>query len=291
MVEEFMLLANIEVAKKIEKEFPECAVLRRHPTPPASNFDSLINAAKTRNIKIDVNNSKSLGNSLDNATIKGDKYVQTLLRILATRCMYQAVYFCTGTESDYRHYGLAAGIYTHFTSPIRRYADILVHRLLAAAIGQGQTYTQLLDKKKVQATCHHINKKNRAAQYAARASVKLMTLLFFKGKTITKEAFIILLKKTSISVIIPEYGMEGIVSLTNCDEPGRKFKFSENDIEYDKEKCEVRVNDHVLRVFDKVKIRIHVDSSNIQNQKIVMTMMEPDLSVSALAPIRKRVKN
>ena len=56
---------------------------------------------------------------------------------MATRCMSQAVYFCSGelASAEYRHYGLATPIYTHFTSPIRRYADVVVHRLLSASIG------------------------------------------------------------------------------------------------------------------------------------------------------------
>ena len=56
---------------------------------------------------------------------------------MTTRCMHEAVYFCSADfdPREYRHYGLAADLYTHFTSPIRRYADVLVHRLLAASIG------------------------------------------------------------------------------------------------------------------------------------------------------------
>ena len=68
-----------------------------------------------------------------------DSYVNRLVRILATRCMNQATYFCASSvrsPADFHHYGLASPIYTHFTSPIRRYADVIVHRLLAATIGE-----------------------------------------------------------------------------------------------------------------------------------------------------------
>ena len=72
-------------------------------------------------MKTDTN--KELAASLDAAVSKDNPYMNTMLRILATRCMLQAVYFCSGTvaEPDFYHYGLAAPIYTHFTSPIRRY--------------------------------------------------------------------------------------------------------------------------------------------------------------------------
>ena len=66
MVEEFMLLANITVAKKIFETFPQFACLRRHPEPPASNFDPLIKAAESKNIKIECDTGKNLADSLGN---------------------------------------------------------------------------------------------------------------------------------------------------------------------------------------------------------------------------------
>ena len=73
-----------------------------------------------QNLVIHTDSAKELADSLNQADIEGFPYFNTLLRILATRCMMQAVYFCSGLDSDFRHYGLATPIYTHFTSPIRR---------------------------------------------------------------------------------------------------------------------------------------------------------------------------
>lgn len=66
--------------------------------------------------------SKLFAESLDEAVLEGDPYFNQIVRILATRCMTQAKYFSSGTsaQSKFLHYGLAAPIYTHFTSPIRR---------------------------------------------------------------------------------------------------------------------------------------------------------------------------
>ncbi|XP_075920126.1 exosome complex exonuclease RRP44-like [Petromyzon marinus] len=147
MVEEFMLLANISVAERIVDEFPECALLRSHPAPPPSNYDILVKAAKSKNIEIQVDSAKALAESLDRAAVPGaPPYLNTLLRILATRCMMQAIYFCSGMEPDTHHYGLATAVYTPFTSPIRRYSDVIVHRLLAVCVGADPTYPALTDK-------------------------------------------------------------------------------------------------------------------------------------------------
>jgi exosome complex exonuclease DIS3/RRP44 len=85
MVEEFMLLANISVAKKIYETFPHCACLRRHPAPPVSNFDPLIKAAESKSIKIEVDSGKKLADSLEAATCDDNKYFNTMLRMLTTR--------------------------------------------------------------------------------------------------------------------------------------------------------------------------------------------------------------
>lgn len=74
-------------------------------------------------MEIHTDSAKALADSLDVAKVDGFPYFNTLLRILATRCMMQAVYFCSGMDSDFHHYGLASPIYTHFTSPIRRYEN------------------------------------------------------------------------------------------------------------------------------------------------------------------------
>jgi len=126
LVEEFMLLANVTVAKKILRHYPTLSVLRRHPSPNRSMFQSLIGKARCRGFEIDIEDSKRLADSLDAAQLNDEPYFNKLLRILSTRCMSPAQYFCSGEyrPMDWHHYGLAAPVYTHFTSPIRRYAVV-----------------------------------------------------------------------------------------------------------------------------------------------------------------------
>uniref|UniRef100_A0AAR2LHI6 Exosome complex exonuclease RRP44 n=1 Tax=Pygocentrus nattereri TaxID=42514 RepID=A0AAR2LHI6_PYGNA len=270
MVEEFMLLANISVAQKIYEEFSECALLRKHPAPPPSNYDILIKAAKSRELEIRIDSAKALADSLNEAVLEDFPYFNTLLRILATRCMMQAVYFCSGMDSDFHHYGLASPIYTHFTSPIRRYSDIIVHRLLAVAINADSTYPDLMDKHKQSSLCNNLNYRHKMAQYAQRASVAFHTQLFFKNKGIlNEEGFILFVRKNAIIILIPKFGLEGTVFFENNDKPGPRLNF-------DSEGPTLTVEDqHTFHIFDRVKVTISLDASNIQHQKIRMALVEP----------------
>ncbi|KAF4075255.1 hypothetical protein AMELA_G00232410 [Ameiurus melas] len=270
MVEEFMLLANISVAQKIYEEFSECALLRKHPAPPPSNYDILIKAAKSRDLAIRTDSAKSLADSLNQASVENFPYFNTLLRILATRCMMQAVYFCSGMDSDFHHYGLASPIYTHFTSPIRRYSDIIVHRLLAVAIHADSTYPELMDKHKQSALCNNLNYRHKMAQYAQRASVAFNTQLFFKNRgVLNEEGFILFVRKNAIMILIPKFGLEGTVFFESKDRPAPRLSF-------DSEGPSLTVEDqHTFHIFDKVKVTISLDASNIQHQKIRMALLEP----------------
>lgn len=274
MVEEFMLLANIATAEKIQQEFPNCAVLRRHPAPPPSNFDPLIKAAQSKGFQVNVSKGKDLADSLNAAVIEDDKYFNTLLRMMTTRCMMQAVYFCSGMipETEFFHYGLAAKIYTHFTSPIRRYSDILVHRLLAVCIGADASYPELLDKHKTQAVCNNLNYRHKMAQYAGRASVNLHTHLFFKNRTVDEEGYILFVRKNAVQVLIPKYGLEATLYLnTEPSKKGAVFIFNE-------EKNTQTCGNVTLRVFDRVIVQLSIDRSNVQHLKLQIKLVQPSIA-------------
>ncbi|PPS06117.1 hypothetical protein GOBAR_AA14528 [Gossypium barbadense] len=275
MVEEFMLAANVSVAKQIRDCFPSCSLLRlsmenssvvaisltltlllsdtrpclpdinfwfrRHPTPTREMLEPLLCTAAAIGLELDVSSSKALADSLDRA-VRDDPYFNKLIRILATRCMTQAVYFCSGdlSPSEYHHYGLAAPLYTHFTSPIRRYADVIVHRLLAASLGIDKLPPVFQDRSQLTSIADNLNYRHRNAQMASRASVELHTLIYFRKRPTDTEARIVKIRSNGFIVFVPtglwfgltdvgltqetflfmEYGIEGPVYLTGRGEKG-----------------------------------------------------------------------
>uniref|UniRef100_A0A0B6YBP1 Uncharacterized protein n=1 Tax=Arion vulgaris TaxID=1028688 RepID=A0A0B6YBP1_9EUPU len=193
-----------------------------------------------------------------------------MLRIMTTRCMMQAVYFCSGMlqPADYMHYGLATPIYTHFTSPIRRYSDIIAHRLLAITIGADSSYSDLLDKTKIQSLCNNLNYRHKMAQYAGRASVNLHTHLFFKNRIQDEEGHILFVRKNAIQVLISKYGLEGTIFLNDEDRKSSKFVYNE---EMDTQTA----GNVTLHVFDPVIVQLCIDRSNVQHMKLSLKLVKP----------------
>nr|XP_017010835.2 DIS3-like exonuclease 2 [Drosophila takahashii] len=139
LIEEFMLLANQSVARFIHDSFPEIAVLRNHPPPLTKSLKSLREKLLTLGFDLDYSSSKALQESMVRLCNEAPNPVamNACLSQLLMKPMARATYFCSEgkTEpSDLWHYALSIPIYTHFTSPIRRYPDIMVHRLLAAGL-------------------------------------------------------------------------------------------------------------------------------------------------------------
>lgn len=279
LVEEFMLLANVTVAKKILRHYPTLSVLRRHPAPNRAMFDSLMSKARTRGFNLSIEDSKQLADSLDAAVDESDPYINKLLRILSTRCMSPAQYFCSGEfrPTEWQHYGLAAPVYTHFTSPIRRYADVCVHRLLAAAIGVAPLPTHLSSKSYLHDLCANMNRRHRAAQMAGRASVQLHTLIFFAGDGGKEEDAYVLdidtdeSRDPSFTVMVPRYGIEGRVNIPLKPEDPRLERNPEtHQLIYKQGEGQV-----AIRVFDKVRLHIWVKVFEDHQRELVLDLVEP----------------
>ncbi len=228
-----------------------------------------------------------------------DPYFNKLLRILSTRCMMPAQYFCSGEipKDQWHHYGLAAPVYTHFTSPIRRYADVLVHRLLSASIGVISLPAANADRSKQQELCTHMNRRHRAAQYAQRGSVNLHTVNYFRARPSQQEAaYVLSVNEDSFTVLVPRFGIEGtlkwpeIMQLLSCDvsdldvaahcmtlKRSAKTVVAQTKKKQKKEVATASADEVALtvRVFDKVTISIAVDegSGNGGDRKLVIALV------------------
>lgn len=274
LVEEFMLLANISVAGKIYSAFPQTALLRRHAAPPKTNFEELANQLKVkRGLELHTESSKAVADSLDACTDPAEPFFNTLVRIMATRCMMSAEYFCSGTQAypDFRHYGLASEIYTHFTSPIRRYADLVAHRQLAAAIDYEQLDASLHSKSKLEGVCKNINVRHRNAQMAGRASIEYYVGQALKGRVVDEEGFVMKVFSNGFVVFVPRFGIEGLIRLRDLATP-------EPEALFDAERYLLRTEgSRKVRVelFEKVKVRISdVKEESTGKRKIRLELVD-----------------
>ncbi|CAD6443306.1 c891b10f-38ec-4d24-a5f9-ff7a4d6a4a8f [Sclerotinia trifoliorum] len=274
LVEEFMLLANTSVAAKIYSAFPQTAMLRRHAAPPKTNFEELANQLKVkRGLELKVGSSRELADSLDGCVDPTEPFFNTLVRIMATRCMMSAEYFCSGTQAypEFRHYGLASEIYTHFTSPIRRYADLVAHRQLAAAIDYEPLAASVRSKGKLEGVCKNINVRHRNAQQAGRASIEYYVGQALKGRIVEEEGFVMKVFSNGFVVFVPRFGIESLIRLRDLAEPEPEGDFdAENYVLQTKGSREVRVE-----LFGKVVVRISdIKEESTGKRKIKAELVE-----------------
>ncbi|SFR36684.1 RNAse R [Robiginitalea myxolifaciens] len=172
LIEEFMLLANRKVAEFIGKQRPEKTfVYRIHDQPDEDKLMVLNGIVKRFGHQLNFRNKKALNSSLNKLLedVKGQKE-QNLVDTLAIRSMSKAEY----NTQNIGHYGLAFDYYTHFTSPIRRYPDVMVHRLLDHYLNNGKSP----DARAYQEKCKHSSEMESLAASAERDSIKYMQIKF-----------------------------------------------------------------------------------------------------------------
>ena len=175
LIEEFMLLANRKVAAFIgsqQKKFP--FVYRVHDDPDEQKLVNLRQAVSYFGYSFNPT-TKGINKEINNLLLSCQgKKEQNLIDTLTLRCMSKAEY----TTENIGHYGLAFSHYTHFTSPIRRYPDVLVHRLLQTFLDKGPPVSEVA----LEEACEHSSQREQLATKAERESIKHMQMVFMEDK-------------------------------------------------------------------------------------------------------------
>ncbi|MDG3582986.1 ribonuclease R [Galbibacter pacificus] len=174
LIEEFMLLANKKVAEFIGKQ-KKTFVYRVHDEPDNEKLMQLQGIISKFGYRINMKSKKTITSSLNNLLeeVQGTKE-QNMVDTLTIRTMSKAVY----TTDNIGHYGLAFDYYTHFTSPIRRYPDVMVHRLLQHYLDGGAS----VNDEKYEQKCKHSSNMEYLATSAERDSIKYMQIKFMEDR-------------------------------------------------------------------------------------------------------------
>lgn len=216
LIEDFMLLANRKVAefvaKKGDKKNPITFVYRAHDQPNPETLAAFSIFASRFGYRINTKTHKEISKSLNKLMedVVGKKE-QNVLTQLAIRSMAKAIY----TTKKTGHYGLAFDYYTHFTSPIRRYPDVMVHRLLQHYLDGGKS----VDQDETELKCEHSSKMEKKAADAERTSVKYKQAEYLKDQIGIKFAGVISgVTEWGMYVEIIENKCEGMIRLRDMDD-------------------------------------------------------------------------
>lgn len=225
LIEEFMLLANKTVAESIGKVKPgqrkKTLPYRIHEEPDTDKLANLSKFIKKFNYKLKTTGSKekiamSLNSLMDQCAGKGE---QKLIETVALRAMMKAKY----SVYNIGHFGLAFDYYTHFTSPIRRYPDTMVHRLLNAY----QHGAKSADKEYYETLCEHSSAMEIISSQAERASIKYKEVEFLSDKIGEEfDAHIDGITEWGVFCVIDENHCQGMVPIREFDDD--YYFFDEN---------------------------------------------------------------
>ncbi len=250
LIEEFMLLANRLVAQKMAKtryrKQPYPFVFRVHDSPPEDKLKEFASFVKSLGYKFRITKPENLHKQFQKLLkqVEG-KPEQYIIEQMAIRTMAKAEY----SPKNIGHYGLKFKYYTHFTSPIRRYPDILVHRILWSAMNKAKPPYSY---EKLAQLCKHATLQEIQSLDAERLSLKFMQAEFMKqnvGKIY--DGLIISVIKRGIFVELSDLFIEGLIPRESLPEPYIA----------DPENFKAKAGDLVFKVGDRIRVRV-VDAND-----------------------------
>ena len=262
LIEDFMLLANKAVAtyisKKSKQEIP--FIYRVHDLPNPDKLADFALFAKELGYTMHIDTPQQIAKSFNGLYKAAEDNEQLkLLEPLAIRTMAKAEY----TTDNIGHYGLAFDHYTHFTSPIRRYSDVLVHRILDQNLGKETR----VKKPELEEKAKHISMQERKATDAERESIKYKQVEYIKnhiGETF--EGVVSGMIDRGIFVKLVDSHVEGMVSFDRLPEP---YEVAESRL-----KAIGRHSNHTITLGQRVKVRIV--SADLEVRQVEMAFAEEE---------------
>jgi ribonuclease R len=261
IIEEFMIAANEAVANFLSERDEPC-MYRVHPPPEEEKLKELFKLLRDTQLGPDLPETTDVRGLQELLNLAENSDLEFLVNRLILRSMMQAFY----TPENSGHFGLASDCYCHFTSPIRRYADLIVHRHLKAALNMNTAPGSKL--KKLHKTGQHLSNTERKAMEAEREIFKRLTILFLQEKVgQTYTGIIASIADFGFWVELNEVLAEGMVRLSSLQDDYYVYW-------PDKHKL---VGQHTGKIFylgQKVKVRL-IDT-NLSRQEITLELDEED---------------
>ncbi len=216
LIEEFMVLANVAAAETLEAKQTDL-LYRVHEEPPPEKLESLRDTAEAAGFTLakgQVLKTAHLNNLLNQAAGKDEA---ELINLSTLRAMTQAYY----SPKNFGHFGLSLARYAHFTSPIRRYADLIVHRALITAHGWGEDGLTERDIEKLEATATHISDTERRSMMAERDTTDRYLAAYLSERVGNEFAGRISgIARFGVFVKLDETGADGLIPMRNL---GREY--------------------------------------------------------------------